>query len=794
MTQTSKTPMPKQNSSFIFISIIDYIEKNYPESDLQSFIDEINEKTPYYVENLRTGEPELVSLGHLKDENYWLSHVFMNTFAETIKTHIFEPDLFFNAGDSVYSTHNFLKTAIGMPFLGPEKMFQLLQQENDKYNRTKDIELLKIEKGHAVFQAIFFEGVVPSPLAMEWGAGLLRSYIKLSGATNVEVSHRWVDYGPQKEGEKGRGRCEFEVSYKDPGIFSRLFRSLVFNIPIVKKEMDYANTIQAEHKERILIQDKIIEDKTAELKQANEKLVELDRIKTEFYTNITHELRTPLTLIQSQIDAVRQGYWGESVQNSSEIFDSVDRNVVVLTKLIDNLLDFSKIESGKMNFSPSQTQLPNVLNHIFLNFESAMRHGGLEFEFTDKSSNAWALVDKDLLEKCVYNLLSNALKFTPAGGYVKLSLDENEDCLLISVEDSGIGIAKENHSAVFDRFHQIDSASTRKYEGTGIGLSLAKKIVELHQGGIKVESELGMGCTFVISLPKIESKEVDSIQQLALTGETEGHPKDNKKVEHRKHVVSSPGDIQPFLILIVEDNDDLCGFIEKLLLINYEVVTAKNGVEAVSLLDKYNVDLMISDIMMPEMDGIELLKNIRAEKRLSWIPVIMLTARADFPMKMEGFSHGANDYIVKPFKPDELLARVNSQLSLVRLRREYKAALKGKNKKALTDDTIVAVEEVQKYIEENYRDDISREVLASIVEISPDHLSRMFKKHVGKTIREFTNELRIDSVLEMLTVGDKKIIDIAFDAGFESLSSFNRVFKKVKSMTPSEYKNSFRRR
>ena len=783
-----KVPMPKQISSFIFISIIVYLEKNYPELIIQSLVNEINQKIPYYVENLKTGGIELVSLKHLKDERYWFSYLFMNAFAAMVKKKVPEHNLFFNAGDSVYQTPNFLKTAVGMPFLGPQKMVLFLQRENDKYNRTKDIVLLKSEKGHSVFQAVFLEGIVPSPFGMEWGAGLLRSYIRLSGATNVEVSHKWIEKGPQKPGDKGRGVCEFNVTYKDPGIFKRFFHALIFHIPIVKKEINHTIKIQAEHKDQIINQDKIIAEKTNELKQVNEKLLELDKLKTEFYTNITHELRTPLTLIKSQMDAVQLGHFGLSIKNTSDIFESVNRNADLLTKLIDNLLDFSKIESGKMITSFKEVLLSDFLSHIYPNFESAVQYKNLTFEYIDKTQNLHALIDKDLFEKAIYNLLSNAIKFTPSGGHVILSLDVNKNEILISVKDTGIGIAKDNHEIIFDRFRQLESSSTRKYEGVGIGLSLTKKIINLHRGNIKVESEPGKGAIFTLILPKVEV----GIDRIIINNKPFDEIKEKqkyiKKVESKSIGSESSSSANLFSVLIVEDNNDLRVFIQKLIISKYTVYMAKNGIEALSILDKNDIDLVITDIMMPEMDGIELLKKIRNDKSYSWLPVIMLTARVDFLMKMKGFSQGASDYIMKPFKPDELLARIKAQLFLSKLRREYQKAINNKNKKSLTDNTIIAIEKVQDFIRLNYQDDISRDSLSSIVEMSPDHLSRMFKKYVGMTIKDFVHELRIENAIGKLWDHERKIIDIAYEVGFDNISSFNRIFKKLKGLTPSDYR------
>ena len=791
-----KTLMPKQISSLTFIGVVNYIEDNYPKINVQNIVDHINREEPYYVENLTTGRIEHVALTHIKDENYWFSQLFVNAFFDEINNHVQESNFFFNAAESLHQHQHFLKTAVGMPFIGPQKMMAYLQRENDKFNITKDVVLLKSEKGHAVLRSIYFEGIVPTHLGMQWGAGLLRSYLKLSGATNVRVKHTCIEKGPQKPGDKGRGIWEFEVRYNDPGLFTRLFKSLVFSIPIVKREMDHATRILIEHKEQLINRDKLIKEKTEELKRINEKLLELDKQKTEFYTNVTHELRTPLTLIKSQIEAIRQGHLGQKIKNSSEIFDSVSRNTSTLSILIDNILDFSKAESYEMKPSLEKTNLSEFLRYIISNFEFSIKNKKLRYRFMDNPEGLHANLDQSLFEKAMKNLISNAIKFTPSKGQIILSLTQDENDIVIAVEDTGIGIKSEDQEIIFERFRQADSSLTKKYEGTGIGLSLSKRIVELHKGKITVESEPNKGSTFKIFIPKAIDFEGQIIKKndVGRTDELTGGVDELKTTENDSIRIpfKTESDLKKssFTILIVEDNDDLCIFLKNIISPIHNVFVSKNGIEALEELDKRSIDIVITDIMMPKMDGVELLKNIRRRRTFSWVPVIMLTARADFEMKMKGFSYGANDYIVKPFEPDELLARINSQIPLVELRREYESEVNMKNRKNLTDKTIFAIERVHSYIKLNFKDDITRESLASVVDMSPDHLSRMFKKHTGGTIKDLINRLRIESSLKRLQCIDKKIVEIAFDVGFESLSSFNRIFKKIKGITPSDYRKS----
>ncbi len=578
--------------------------------------------------------------------------------------------------------------------------------------------------------------------------------------------------------------------------FSKRFRLRYVTILELEKQIEFTNNqlfelqrvSEALRRERNSLEEKVIE-RTHELEEANEKLLELDRLKTEFYTNITHELRTPLTLIKSQVEAIQKRYFGDAISASSEIINSIKNNAENLNRLINNLLDFARIESGRMKLTKAYTDMSQYLKIILANIESAAHLKNIECIFLDKTGGLYINVDCKIFEKAIYNLLSNAVKFTPSGGKISLELEESEKEIFITVKDTGIGIEEDQHDVIFERFHQVDSSSTRKYEGTGIGLSLTKEIVLMHGGEIKLKSSPGEGSAFTIILQKNDREnEYENILKPATSSKLDDFA---EVPEIQQNEVISENKSVPLLfsVLIAEDNEDLCCFLVNLLEAEFNVFSAHNGKETLDILNNSEIDIVISDIMMPEMDGIELLKKIRFDESFYWMPVIMLTARADFPMKLRGIEYGASDYIVKPFRPDELLARVRNQCRNVILHRNYMAKLdKDKNEKSLTSDTIIAVEEIKKYLVEYFRDDISREGLAATVNMSADHLSRMFKKHTGMRIIDYVNELRVESTLDELAAGEKKIINIAFDAGFKNLRSYNRVFKNLKGVTPGEYR------
>jgi signal transduction histidine kinase/CheY-like chemotaxis protein/AraC-like DNA-binding protein len=548
-------------------------------------------------------------------------------------------------------------------------------------------------------------------------------------------------------------------------------------------------------------------ERTEELKEANEKLKEMDKLKTRFFTNISHEFRTPLTLITAPIESLLGGDYGKLPKRSIDIMVSMKRNADRLLKLISDLLDFSKIEAGKMDANMVGCNVSELLSVWIAGVDSSAASRGIKIAFQDKTDGLQALIDPDLMEKAVLNLLSNAIKFNRPEGenLIEVILENDAASFRIIVEDSGIGIPDDQLDGIFDRFSQVDSSSTRRYEGSGIGLSLTKEIVQLHNGAISVESKVGEGSAFTISIPLVSLEDAqsgrlysDDSSETSTAGKRDDvYPADIPTEEYSKKVEVEDKKTEPEAptILIVEDNDDMRDYLARILSKNYRTLSAVNGREALLELEKKNVDLVLSDLMMPEMGGYELTQSIRSNGQYEGLPIILLTAKSQVADKIQGFEKGANDYIIKPFSAEEVLARIKSQLKFKLLRDKLLRAnlnLKGR-RKILTDTSKVKVEVVKEFLDENYDEDISREDLAAEAGMSPDHLGKMFKQYTGAKISDYINQRRVEDAARQLQGTRSKIIDIAFDVGFGSLRSFNQVFRDLMGDSPSNYRKKHKR-
>ncbi|MBN1410038.1 MAG: substrate-binding domain-containing protein [Spirochaetales bacterium] len=407
-----------------------------------------------------------------------------------------------------------------------------------------------------------------------------------------------------------------------------------------------------------------------ELVAANEKLTDLDRLKSNFFANISHELRTPLTLLLGPLESIRSGEFGDVLDSNSEIFVSMYNNSSRLLSLINDLLDFSKIESGKMEMKKKRVNIDRLLKFYFSTIKSSFGARKISVEYKSECDGLIVLIDRGLIEKAFFNIISNAYKFTPDSGNIVISLKKNGDWFSISISDSGIGIPADKLETVFDRFTQLDGLEKRKYEGTGIGLAFAREIIEMHDGSIDVESTEGKGSVFTIKLPIGSTENID-----AMDWETDHEEDINQYLVAdigRVEELPVKADARPgekhMTVLVVDDNPDICRFLDSLLSRDYNVISAGNGREGLDLAVRERPDLIISDVMMPEMDGYELTRAIKSDERLKGIPVILLTAKAGTEMKVEGLESGADDYLSKPFNAKELRVRIKNSLEMKKLR------------------------------------------------------------------------------------------------------------------------------
>ncbi|PWV55843.1 ATP-binding protein [Chitinophaga sp. S165] len=405
-------------------------------------------------------------------------------------------------------------------------------------------------------------------------------------------------------------------------------------------------------------------------------LMEIDRAKTVFFSNISHEFRTPLTLMLGPLEELLSQNEGTFTPDQEAHIMATHRNALRLLRLVNTLLDFSRIEADKVRAQYFPVDLTELTEDIASTFRAAMEHAELHFTVDCRSLTMPAYVDREMWEKIILNLLSNAFKYTLRGS-ITVSLKQENDHAVLRVEDTGVGIPAEEMPHMFERFHRIKHTRGRTYEGTGIGLSLVKELVQLHHGEISVASEEGIGSAFTVRLPlgsahlpedQIMEKSIDnhaSGLSDAYVTEALHLGRDNGTVMN-DHV---PAGEEKARLLVVDDNADMRDYLQRLLEKQYSVDTAANGKEALDKINANLPELVISDIMMPEMDGIQLLQHIKHEPLTNSLPVILVSARAGEEAKIEGYDIGADDYLTKPFSAKELLARVRAQVRISRLHR-----------------------------------------------------------------------------------------------------------------------------
>ena len=414
-------------------------------------------------------------------------------------------------------------------------------------------------------------------------------------------------------------------------------------------------------------------------RRRGEALAELDRAKTAFFSNVSHEFRTPLTLMLGPLEDLLAG--SAAPEERRSLVETAHRNGVRLLRLVNSLLDFSRIEAGRVRASYVRTDLVEQTREVASTFRSAIEKVGLSLEIDAEPLTTPAYVDRDMWEKILLNLLSNAFKFTLQGG-VRVTLREESGTALVRVADTGAGIPAEELPKLFERFHRVENQPGRSFEGSGIGLALVHELVKLHQGEIEVESEVGRGSCFTIALPL--GKAHLSAEQVRETADAEDdlaaraaeYVEEARRWDAPTATAHAAGllDQRP-RVLVADDNVDMRDYLLRLLSPPWQVETAEDGARALARIRERLPDLLLTDVMMPELDGFGLLEAVRGDAGLRDLPVIVLSARAGEDARIEGLAAGADDYLIKPFTARELLARVDSNLRLAAIRRESKAAI-----------------------------------------------------------------------------------------------------------------------
>jgi signal transduction histidine kinase len=410
-----------------------------------------------------------------------------------------------------------------------------------------------------------------------------------------------------------------------------------------------------------------------ELEETNRKLVELDRLKSRFFANISHELRTPLTLLLSPLETLLQRFAGKA-DDAHELLLTMHSNGMRLLKLINDLLDLIRMEAGRMEIKSEPVEVADFIKGLASAARQVAEDKHVKLETYADLRLGVVAADPDKLEKVVLNLLFNALKFTPSGGRVELRAEKRDEDLAILVSDTGIGIAEKNLPFVFDRFWQADSSAQRKYQGVGIGLALVKELIEMMHGTVAVESQEGKGTVFTVRLPyrKAELPPKAKPGPPAKSGATaseEWLANLYRRAELFPAMVSLRGAAKPALlgkrgrrptVLLADDEPDMRRFLRTQLDENYDVLEAADGVQALEKAAQFPPDIILLDMMMPEMDGLSVCQELRKRENTAAIPIILLTARADEETKFNALERGANDFLAKPFSSIELHARIKN--------------------------------------------------------------------------------------------------------------------------------------
>lgn len=501
---------------------------------------------------------------------------------------------------------------------------------------------------------------------------------------------------------------------------------------------------------------------------------EANKAKLQFFTNISHELRTPLTLIADPVNYIIHDDNLNSQQRS--MLQIVQRNVLVLTQLVSEILDFRKVQNGKMELRLSDFNLAESMKQWIMLFSASAQKKHITISM-DAPDTIMLRADQDKIERICYNLLSNALKYTSEGGEITLTAKEENGCVMISVADNGCGISSDELPYIFDRFYQAKNAG----RGTGIGLAIVKAFTELHHGEVSATSIEGKGSTFTIHIPVRQKGEVtnqptEKIEQLVEPSSAEEVPNQARHIDEL---------IQPYQtdkpeVLIIDDNIDIRTYLRSVLSEKYNVSEAADGKVGLELARKIVPDIVLSDIMMPVMDGLAFCQQLKTDKAISHIPVILLTARSLDEQRAEGYEHGADAYLSKPFSLRLLLSRIDNLI-------ESRKKLNQTWSKGVEDDEIGNIsneidksflKQLRKIIQENLANsDLSVEQIGDEIGLSRVQLYRKVKALTGYSPVEIVRKARLTRARHLLQTTERTVSEVAYAVGFSTPSYFSKCYK-----------------
>jgi len=520
------------------------------------------------------------------------------------------------------------------------------------------------------------------------------------------------------------------------------------------------------------------------------RLKEISDLKNAFFTNITHEFRTPLTVIKGMTGAIKSGLENKQHNDFENSLEIINRNSDGLLHLINEMLDLAKIESGNMELNLVQADIIPYIKYLTQSFHSLAEEKDINFSVNCYLDHLEMDLDVNKFTAIVTNLLSNAIKFTSQHGDINVLIEKiqenSSDFMSLKVEDSGLGISKEEQLNIFDKFYQVDNTSSRLQKGTGIGLSLVKELVELSHGLINVESVQGKGSLFTIKIPITNN--APRVDNSELVSTSSIFKPNIAPILSENSQPSNESDKSLPLALIVEDNLDVAHYIKICLKGNYQILYAPNGAIGIDMALESIPDIIISDVMMPEKDGFEVCEYLKTHELTDHIPIIMLTAKATFEDRLTGLSHGADAYLTKPFEKAELLTRIY-QLILLRkkiLSKFEKTGIERLLHKNVKNSETKFLDKIITVIHDNIaHTDFSPVQLAKKLHLSESQLYRKLKATSGKSTAVFIRSIRLQKGKELIKTTDKAISEVAYDVGFNDPSYFSRAFKEEFGAAPS---------
>lgn len=548
------------------------------------------------------------------------------------------------------------------------------------------------------------------------------------------------------------------------------------------------------HQKQLLEQNRLLEQQRDTEKELNEKLQAATQSKLVFFTNVSHDLRTPLTLISEPVEQLARA--DNLTPQQQTLIRIADKNVKILRRLINQILDFRKYENGKLDLHLTEIDLGNALRDWIESFHSLSGKRDMKLTLNLPDAPLRMAVDVEKMERVVFNLVSNAFKYTPDNGSITVDCASDGKTLTLKVADTGEGISERDLGNIFDRFYQVDRVHPN---GSGIGLSLAKAFVELHEGTISVESQEGKGSVFTVTLP---------VRHVAET------VTDAAKRIEESEVTAELSSVETELVfendkpvlLVIDDNRDIQQLIRQLLGTDYNIITAGNGKDGVRMAAKYTPDLVVCDVMMPVMDGLECCRRIKSEVSTSHIPVLMLTACSMDEQRIQGYDSGADGYLSKPFNADVLRSRC---ASLIANRKRIKVLWQG-DATVMMKEKVTNGDEARKELpksdidnefygrflnlldEEMGNPDLSVDWIASKMGLERSQFYRKIKALTNYSPVELIRRLRLKKARTLLTSTDKSISEIGYEVGFSTPAYFTKCYREAYGETPSEARAKLR--